>query len=337
MVQSMVKLKEAQLPTLTETRFLKNKKKKKESSDDHRTKRRKHAPILEEDRISTLPDSILLSILCFLPTKDSIKTGVLSKRWSYLWTSVPSLSFEDGSFQCIDDFTSAVDHTLLLHRAPKLRNFFVLFNYETHLKPCLDLWFRFATTAKVDQLSILLTSTDFSGSEAYPLPPHLYTNEFVSELVFYFCKIKPNGVVNLSSLTRLTIGFTALCEVAIKKVVMGSPRLEYLELDNCCRVNRLDLVSESILMKKCRIKDVSSLVEAKLDFNCEVKEEDQESAYKVYEQTVRELLESLHHVRELTVGKWCLMRHYNVSRLLLFIVGALIVWLIPAYRILHNI
>ncbi|XP_030963615.1 putative F-box/LRR-repeat protein At5g02700 [Quercus lobata] len=350
-----------------------------ESSDDHRTKRRKHSPILEEDRISTLPDSILLSILCFLPTKDPIKTGVLSKRWSYLWTSVPSLSFEHGSFQCIDDFTSAVDHTLLPHRAPMLRNFFVLFNYETHLKPCLDLWFRFATTAKVDQLSILLTSTDFSGSEEYPLPPHLYTNEFVSELDFYFYKIKPNGVVNLSSLTRLTIGFnfTALCEVAIKKVVMGSPRLEYLELDNCCRVNRLDLVSESLrklvihsyfmrtsvgrspdpvfeleivapkirsleilgcfLMKKCRIKDVSSLVEAKLDFNCEVKEEDQESAYKVYEQTVRELLESLHHVRDLTVGKWCLMRHYNVSRLLLFIVGALIVWLIPAYRIMHNI
>ena len=320
-----------------------------ESSDDHRTKRIKHAPILEEgeDRISTLPDSILLSILCFLPTKDAIKTGVLSKRWSHLWTSVPSLSFEGGAFQCIDDFTSAVDRTLLLHRAPKLRNFFVLFNYETHLKPCLDLWLRFATTAKVDQLSILLTSTDFSGSEAYPLPQHLYTNEFVSELVFYFCKIKPNGVVNLSSLTRLTIGFTALCEVAIKKVVMGSPRLEYLELDNCCRLNRLDLVSESLrklvlhsyfmrtsvgrspdpvfeleivapkiksleilgcfLMKKCRIKDVSSLVEAKLDFNCEVKEEDQESAYKEYEQTVGELLESLHHVRELTVGKWCLM------------------------------
>ena len=78
------------------------------------------------------------------------------------------------------------------------------------------------------------------------MPPHLYTNEFVSELDFYFCKIKPNGVVNLSSLTRLTIGFTALCEVAIKKVVMGSPRLEYLELDNCCRVNQLDLVSESL-------------------------------------------------------------------------------------------
>lgn len=61
---------------------------------------------------------------------------------------------------------------------------------------------------------------------------------------FYFYKVKPNGVVNLNSLTRLTIGFTALCEVAIKKVVMGSPR-QHLELDNCCRVNRLDLVSES--------------------------------------------------------------------------------------------
>ena len=56
-----------------------------ESSYDHRTKRSKHAPILEEeDRISALPDSILFSILCFLPINDAIKTGVLSKRWASL-------------------------------------------------------------------------------------------------------------------------------------------------------------------------------------------------------------------------------------------------------------
>ena len=103
-----------------------------ESSHDHRSKRRKHGPILEEDedRISTLPDSILLRILSSLLTKDAIKTGVLSKRWAYLWTSVPSLRFTDTSFKNTDVLATAVDESLLLHRAPKLTNFSVLFRYS---------------------------------------------------------------------------------------------------------------------------------------------------------------------------------------------------------------
>ena len=79
-----------------------------ESSYDHWTKRSKHAPILEEDRISALPDSIFLSILCFLPINDAIKTGVLSKRWASLWTSLPSLSFDSDSFEYLEDFTRAM-------------------------------------------------------------------------------------------------------------------------------------------------------------------------------------------------------------------------------------
>ncbi|OVA09208.1 F-box domain [Macleaya cordata] len=51
--------------------------------------------VVGEDRISELPDPILHHILCFLPTKCSVSTSILSKRWRYLWTSIPVLDFRE--------------------------------------------------------------------------------------------------------------------------------------------------------------------------------------------------------------------------------------------------
>ncbi|XP_075666006.1 F-box protein At5g03100-like [Castanea sativa] len=317
-----------------------------EANDNHRTKRRKHAPTLE-DRITTLPHSILLNILSFLPTKDAILTTVLSKRWAYLWTSVPSLSFTQ-SYKTATAFASEVDDTLLLHRAPKLANFSVQFEYRSRLKRRLDLWVRFATTAKVDKLSLHLSS-HYSPLDAngYRLPQYLYANEFVSELDLSFCKIKPIGLLHWTSLKRLCIRKSALCEDVIRKVLMGSPRLEYLELNDCYEFNRLDIVSESLrklvidsylvdmleseerkleleivapkiecleilggfYMKRCQIKNASALVEAKLDFDMwkGYDSDEEEGACEEFQDIMRDILESVHHVKKLTVGNWCLM------------------------------
>ncbi|KAF5801687.1 putative F-box domain, leucine-rich repeat domain superfamily, F-box-like domain superfamily [Helianthus annuus] len=54
----------------------------------------------EGDRLSVLPDDLILQILSFVGLKDAIGTSVLSSRWRYLWTSIPHLSFSSQDSIC---------------------------------------------------------------------------------------------------------------------------------------------------------------------------------------------------------------------------------------------
>jgi len=76
-----------------------------------------------EDIISNmLPESVITHILNFLPTKDAIRTSILSKKWERRWTSITKLSLHDYQL-CVDfitrlqrmqNFAAFVNRALLL-------------------------------------------------------------------------------------------------------------------------------------------------------------------------------------------------------------------------------
>jgi len=75
----------------------------------------------EKDRLSNLPEAVLLHIMEFLPTKQAVQSCVLSKRWKNLWKSLSTLSFfpSASGIRKYNKFVSHVlsnrDHCVALH------------------------------------------------------------------------------------------------------------------------------------------------------------------------------------------------------------------------------
>ncbi|KAK1371702.1 FBD domain-containing protein [Heracleum sosnowskyi] len=103
----------------------------------------KKLKISEKDRVSDLPDSLLLKILSLLPTKDAACTSILSKRWRPLSMSLPNLDLCDENYNDSGvKFANFVDR-ILMHRPDdlKIENFGLVCGNDNYLDR-VDEWIR---------------------------------------------------------------------------------------------------------------------------------------------------------------------------------------------------
>ncbi|CAL4984060.1 unnamed protein product [Urochloa decumbens] len=66
------------------------------------------------DRISALPDDLLIYIMWFLTLQDAVQTSVLSRRWQNMWASLTILAFDATKFSSMRTFRKFVNNVLLL-------------------------------------------------------------------------------------------------------------------------------------------------------------------------------------------------------------------------------
>ncbi|GAU51149.1 hypothetical protein TSUD_84670 [Trifolium subterraneum] len=69
---------------------------------------------LSEDRLSDLPDGVILHILSFLNTKHVVPTCVLSARWKHIWKRTPALTLYASRFSISKQFPRFVSKILTL-------------------------------------------------------------------------------------------------------------------------------------------------------------------------------------------------------------------------------
>ncbi|CAI9292815.1 unnamed protein product [Lactuca saligna] len=223
------------------------------------SKRIKFEEIVEEggeDRISALPDCLLVEILSRLPsTKDSIKTGTLSRRWKHLWTWVHTLIFteSDHNFPW-STFVSFVDKTLTQCRHLKLKKF-VLSTSEFKFQ--INNWICYAIRYNVEELNLKSWGTVFLDQSFFISPPFtklrlegcaLYPCGANTKLTSEGCVLNPLVAISWKNLQSLYITWGYLYEDLIENILSGSPVLETLVLDRCYGLGqfRIDITSKSL-------------------------------------------------------------------------------------------
>ncbi|ESQ45701.1 hypothetical protein EUTSA_v10011153mg, partial [Eutrema salsugineum] len=126
-----------------------------------------------EDRISALPDDLLVRILSLVPIKDAVPTMILSKRWRSIWTMVPALEYLEKP-PCIWRF---IDGYLQPHKADVLEILAVRIRGHCPVDADVGKWIVTAVDRRVRELGFMLSWS----AEPTRLPTCLYTcNTIVS-------------------------------------------------------------------------------------------------------------------------------------------------------------
>ncbi|XP_056171830.1 F-box/LRR-repeat protein At5g02910-like [Syzygium oleosum] len=303
------------------------------------------------DHISALPKDVITRIFSFLPFKDVVKTSALSRGWRYTWTTTtPHLEF-DGLWHRNHEaspsgFQSLVDSVLRQCASAPVTKFHITHFSEAD-GPNLDLWLRFAEEHRVEDLRLRLIA--ISDGLRYKPPLFLYCLSRLVRLEVSACCFWLKGATTISwpLLKVLSMEDVELSDDILGSILNGSPVLESLTLawfrgvkniviDSSTSVKDLLLIGGSFselekiraphLLSLCvsgtwyppkglrgiSLDDISSLVEAKLDF---VIPTAWPGAKRMYRYLLKELLEKLRGVPTITIGGWCLqiMSHLEME------------------------
>ncbi|CAA7062553.1 unnamed protein product [Microthlaspi erraticum] len=189
------------------------------------------------DRLSDLPDELLLGILSLLPTTDVVTTMVLSKRWKFLWTFVPRLEYDHAMYQDGKEwrFSRFVYSSLLLHEAPVLEHLSFILHQKT---AAIGIGVCVRTAIKRSLRKLQIVIDDCSDETIHPviLPSSLYTGcrMLVTLVLSNLVLMDSSSTVcfpSLKSLVLVSINYPT--NSFVPRFLSGCPVLENLFVERC--------------------------------------------------------------------------------------------------------
>ncbi|MED6185825.1 hypothetical protein PIB30_060792 [Stylosanthes scabra] len=186
----------------------------------------------QRDVISTLPDEILCQILSLLPTRTSMATSLLSRRWRYLWRNVQVLDLNDDfcyTHERSDEDAEEYFLTFLKEVVPRfdrVRKFRLSCQASEYVYEDLFDWIDYAI-GRVRELHFSM-KTD---GEIYTMHPSYMRSTWLMSLVLegnihiLLEDLDPGRNLFFPSLKNLKLDITY---VNLERFLSGCPNLEFL-------------------------------------------------------------------------------------------------------------
>ncbi|XP_074307642.1 F-box/FBD/LRR-repeat protein At4g26340-like [Silene latifolia] len=201
------------------------------------------------DRLSEMPDRVIVHILCCLPTFDAVRT-VLLRRFGNLWTLVPTLKFDfeeflnnyQGNNDCFRQFKIFIRNVLMLHKRLSIDTFHLSLCpreiFESKDVDDVKIWLRFALGREAKEIKFYTFICDVSF-----LPN--FTSQSLVTLELRGFRIDPQQVT-LGSLKKLSLDSVDICEEAFQQFISGCPSLQELRIVNPCEIKKLSFTAPNI-------------------------------------------------------------------------------------------
>ncbi|CAA7062558.1 unnamed protein product [Microthlaspi erraticum] len=211
------------------------------------------------DRISQLPEALLLKILSLLPnTKDVVSTMVLSKRWQFLWMHVPKLVYDDSCKNiAYGKFSRFVDRSMLVHEAPVIETLQFKLGKTCVGEDDIQVWIRAAKKCCVRELIIEMVNS----SSSVTLPRSLYSGGCrmlmtlkLSNAVLVDASSLPSSFPSLRNLSLVNMKYPG--DEFVEMLMSKCPVLEDLVVKRCH--------NDHVTVFSVRVPSLKSLVLHKL-------------------------------------------------------------------------
>ncbi|CAD6247003.1 unnamed protein product [Miscanthus lutarioriparius] len=176
------------------------------------------------DRLSRLPDKILLRVMSHLKAWEAVRTCVLSQRWRHLWASMNRLDIRKPC-PCVDDGDISADHPRttafakfvknLLHRRRQLAPLDSLRLCWSHeaLDGEANSWIAYAVRHGAEEIEL-------SGEHHVVYPSPEYTSFVITDDDFIKTRLKILKLIHVrlddTTLTQLSSRCTCLEEIELK-------------------------------------------------------------------------------------------------------------------------
>lgn len=187
------------------------------------------------DKISRLPDELLVKILSFLPTKVAVSTSILSKQWDFLWMWLPKLDYSTRKYsesECVR-LRCFLNRNLPLHRAPVIESFRLDFLASQFKPMTIRSWLLTAVSRNLLEVQI---SHAYTKKVLNILPSSLYTCKSLASLKLNGMRtlVDVPRMVSLPCLKNLWLeGVKYKNEDSLQRLISNCPVLEDLFLNGC--------------------------------------------------------------------------------------------------------